>query len=124
MSQNKSAAVKVAKEATLDATREVNLSTGVRAKLRPVATTLIDEVASRIKDPEVPMWHNPDKDRDEPNPNDPKYIAAKEEADRQRGIAVIDAVVMFGVELLDGVPDDGWLGKLQYLETAGPGVSL
>jgi len=65
------------------------------------------------------MWHNPDKDRDEPNPNDPKYIAAKQEADRQRGIAAIDAVVMFGVELLDGVPDDGWLGKLRYLEKRG-----
>ena len=98
----------------------ITLENGVRIRILPVSATLIDEVTSRIEDPEVPMWKNPDKDRDEPNPNDPKYIKALRDADRRRGVASMDAMVMFGVELVDGVPEvDGWLKKLQALEHLG-----
>jgi hypothetical protein len=95
----------------------VTLSTGVRARIRPVAATLLEEVSARIPEPEVPIWHNPDKDRDEPNPSHPQYIAAQARANRERGLAAIDAMVMFGVELVDGLPEnDGWLEKLKFLE--------
>lgn len=98
----------------------VTLSTGVRAYLRPVAASLIDEVTARIRDPEVPTWHNPEKDRDEPNPSDPAYQRGLEDANRQRGVAAIDALVMFGIDLADGLPEDGgWLTKLRYLEKRG-----
>jgi len=98
----------------------VTLSTGVRARIVPVAATLLEEVAARIPAPEVPVWHNPDKDRDEPNPLHPRYIEAEAKANRDRGLAAIDAMVMFGVELVDGLPDDdGWLDKLKFLEKKG-----
>jgi hypothetical protein len=75
------------------------LSTGIKAKLGPVSASLIDEVTAKVKDPPVPMWHNEEKGRDEPNPGDPAYIEA-----------------LSGVDLVDGVPeDDGWLVKLQFL---------
>lgn len=120
MSNNK--AVEVAKEIASqnnsDGTR--TLSTGVRVRIHPVSTALLDEVANRIKDPDVPMWHNEDKGRDEPNPNDPTYNRQLADANRQRGVAVMDAMVMFGVELVDGVPEtDEWLTKLRYLEKRG-----
>jgi len=110
----------VAKERGGQVDQPVTLSTGVRAYVRPVAASLIDEVTARIRDPDVPTWHNPDKDRDEPNPNDPAYLRGLEDANRQRGIAAIDALVMFGVDLVDGLPeDDSWLAKLRYLEKRG-----
>lgn len=98
----------------------VVLSTGVRARLKGVAASLVDEVTQRIEDPPIPVWHNPTKDRDEPNPGDPIYLQAVAKVQRQRGLASIDALVMFGVELVDGLPsDDGWIARLKFLEKLG-----
>lgn len=94
----------------------IKLEDGRRAKLLPVSSTLIDAVTNQIKDPPVPMWHNDDKDRDEPNPSDPDYIAELNEASRKRGLAALDALAMFGIELLDGIPEDRtWIKKLKML---------
>jgi len=118
---SKSKAVEVAKEiATETGSETVTTKSGVRVRLLPVSTTLIEEVSSRIEDPPVPMWHNEQKGRDEPNPNDPVYVRLMEKANRDRGVAVMDAMCMFGVELIDGVPeDDGWLKKLLFMQKRG-----
>lgn len=110
-------AVDVAKEqAILGAGDNVRtLATGVRARLRPVAASLIDEVTIRVPDPVVPMWHNEEKDRDEPNPTDPAYLKDLETMARQRGLAGLDAMIMFGVELVEAIPDDGWERRLKFL---------
>jgi hypothetical protein len=87
-------------------------------KAIPVA--IISDVTNRIPEPNVPVWHNPEMDRDEENPNDPAYLRAKEEVDRKRGEAMIDATVMFGIGLPDGVPPtDKWLPKLKFMEKLG-----
>jgi len=98
-----------------NASGDTVLSTGVRAKLTPVSAALIDEVTSRIHNPVVPTWHNPDTGRDDPNPLHPDYIAALGEANRKRGMAALDAVIMFGVGLVESVPDTGWEKKLKRL---------
>ena len=90
-------------------------SSGVRAKLTPVSAALIDEVTSRIPNPNVPTWHNPDTGRDDPNPLHPDYVAALGEANRRRGMAALDAIIMFGVGLVEPVPDTGWEKKLKRL---------
>ena len=95
------------------------LSTGYKVYLKPVAASLVDEVVGQIVDPDVPIWFNENKGREEPNPGDPTYLSEMKQADRKRGIAAIDAMVMFGVELIGGVPDDGWDKKLLYLEKRG-----
>jgi len=116
----KRAAVDVAKSVKkVDASKEYMLATGYRVHLKPVAASLVDEVVGRIEEPQVPMWMNEDKGREEPNPAHPDYLKAVKETDRARGIAVIDAMVMFGIELIDGLPDDGWIEKLRYLEKRG-----
>ena len=98
----------------------VYLSDGNKARVLPVPAALIDEVSNRIPEPPVPMWHNQDAGRDEPNPDDPAYLAALRDMNRKRGIAAIDAMVMFGVELVDGLPqDEAWLKKLRMLERLG-----
>lgn len=120
MEVTKSPAVQVKKDRNRPETSEVVLSTGYRARVSPVSASLIDDVTSLIKDPDVPIYHNEDKDRDEPNPGDPTYIRALADADKKRGNAAMDALILFGVELLDPLPKDGkWLKKLLYLQKRG-----
>lgn len=98
----------------------ITLDNGVRVKVHAVPAALIDDVTRNIPTPDVPVWHNAEMERDEPNPNDPAYQKALAEADRLRATAMIDACVIFGIELLDGVPDgDGWLTNLKFLEKRG-----
>jgi hypothetical protein len=114
----KEAAVVVAEKVRPEKERTdiITLSTGVRAKLVPVSASLIDEVTAQVKNPLPPMWMNEQKGREEPNPSDPEYLQKLEDTERERGVKAMDALVMFGVELVDGVPeDDVWLSKLQFL---------
>lgn len=117
----KTAAVQVAKERDKKSLNgHVTLSTGVKGKIVPVATALLQRVSNKVPLPEVPTWENPDKGRQEPNPNDPKYRRELEEASRARGEAYLDALIMFGLELPDGVPDGNeWIKKLHYMERLG-----
>lgn len=118
--QDTAPVVEVAKErlqSNSGSERIVELPYGVRAKLIPVPASLIDEVTNRIKEPDVPMWRNEDKGRDEPNPDDPTYIKEVAESNRERGLAALDAMAMFGLELIDGLPEDEtWIKKLKYME--------
>ena len=94
----------------------VTLDTGVRVKIHPVSASLIADVTARIEDPEVPIWENQKKGRREPNPMDPAYLRACERVDQARGQAAMDAMAMFGVELVDGVPEDnGWVKRLELI---------
>lgn len=96
----------------------------VEIELRPVAAALIEEVNARIKDPKVPMYHDEDAGKDLPNPADPDYLEAVADARNRRGRAALDALIMFGIELKSGMPDDDeWLQKLRFLERRG-GLSL
>jgi hypothetical protein len=105
---------------TNHANREIVLATGDKAMLSPVSASIIDAVTSRIQDPKPPMWHNSDKDVDEPNYSHPDYVQAIEDTNRRRGMAALDAMVMFGVELVDGLPEnDKWLKKLQLMVRHG-----
>lgn len=99
---------------------EVTLSTGVRVRLHPVSSSLVEEMKAAIPMPPVPVVYIEAKDREEENPNDPRYIDAVEEVNRKRGDAILDALLIFGVELLDGLPEDKvWLKQLRLLERRG-----
>ena len=98
----------------------VTLSTGVRARLVPVSINLVRDAAMRVPDPEVPKFLNEEKGREEENPNDPAYLKAVAEAAEKRATAGMDAAILFGVELADGLPEnDGWLRKLKFMERRG-----
>lgn len=93
------------------------LPTGEKVRLLPVSAALIQEVTSQVEEPKPPMWRNPDTGEEEPNFNHPEYAKAVEDAGRLRGMAVIDATVMFGVELVDGLPNpDKFIGQLRWME--------
>lgn len=95
----------------------VELSTGVRVRLHPVSSHLVDDLKQAVEDPPVPMVFIEAKGREEENPTDPQYLADVERANQKRGEAVLDAVYLFGIELVDGLPeDDVWLKRLRWLE--------
>ncbi len=93
---------------------------GYIIKVKAIPVAIISDVTSRIPDPPIPVWHNQEMDRDEQNPNDPNYLSAKADVDTRRGQAMIDATVMFGIDLPNGVPPtETWLPKLKFLEKRG-----
>lgn len=120
-------ATAVAKQQSKAERDPVQLSTGYWVRIRPVSASLIDGAQAMIEDPPVPMVYIEAKGRDEPNPSDPAYLRALERTDTRRVIAATDAMILFGIELVDGpdgnpvgVPEDGeWLQKLRLLEKHG-----
>lgn len=116
---NKAPAVKVAHQQKNNLPNDgiITLSTGDKARVVPVAANLIQKVRSQIKPPPVPMWYDENKGKDVENPNSPDYVQALKDLEQERGLAVVDALILFGVELLDGVPEDkSWLKKLALLK--------
>lgn len=95
------------------------LSTGIRVRIVPVAAHLIDDAMFEIKDPPVPR-QDLGKGREEPNPLDPEYKRALADAEHARGVAASDTLILMGVQLIDGMPeDDDWLKQLKFLEKLG-----
>jgi hypothetical protein len=119
MTKKKSVAVDVAVEQEHSLVDEVVvLSTGIRARIVPVAATLIDEIGARIPDPPIPTQNIDGKEHE--NPMHPEYRQALRDARNARTTATLDAFVMFGVDLVDGVPeDDGWVEKIRFMEKRG-----
>lgn len=92
------------------------LSTGVRVRVKPVPPALVNDVMLRVKVPQVPEVWDAKKGKAWPNPLDPGYIAALAQYEQERGSAALDAVAMFGLELVDGMPEDNtWVLKLGLL---------
>lgn len=113
-------AIETARELADDTQDNIWEVSGYTIKVIPIPVAIISDVTDRIPEPDIPVWHNPEYDRDEQNPNDPAYLKAKEEVDRKRGEAMIDATVMFGIELPKGVPPtEEWLPKLKFMEKRG-----
>lgn len=120
---DKPAAVQVAHERETDEARgaaRVVERYGVRARLVPVPEGVIEDVERRIPDPTVPIILIEEEGTEHENPNDPAYLKALEDAQHQRGVAIIEALCLFGVELLEGLPeDDKWRRQLEYYAKRG-----
>jgi len=100
--------------------RVVMLSTGVKAILKPVSASLLQDVMSRIVDPPVPWVMDEAKGRKAEDPFDKEYLAKCAENQQLRARASMDAMAMFGIELIDGLPEDTkWLDRLQQFERLG-----
>lgn len=98
----------------------VTLSTGVRVRLQPVSSILIEECRASIEPPEPPTIWIEEKQRFEENPNDPVYLAALRRHEVDVARATIDALILFGVELVDPLPDmTEIIKKLRLLEKGG-----
>ena len=99
---------------------------GYRVRYKPVTQGLIQKAIASIKDPDPPIWENPDKDgRKEPNPNDPEYLRTVRQNEEDRVNAITDVMVIFGCELLDDIPPlEEWLPQIQYLSKRNKNFNL
>lgn len=88
---------------------------GVTIRIVNVPSSIIQDAITRLKPPDVPLWHNPDKDRDEPNPADPSYLQALEDFQQEKARVANDAMIMFGAEIVEGFPpeDNRWRRSLE-----------
>lgn len=121
MSENKLRGVAAVRgKNKLNLNSEIVLGSGVKVKIIPVQAFLTQEAASSIPMPKPPLWNNPDKGRTEPNPFDPDYLQAVEKAQEEQTQAIMDTIIMFGVQLVDPVPPtDGWLPQLRLMNKLG-----
>jgi hypothetical protein len=115
MSDSDQAVIQTAKDKPVESDIHT-LDSGVRVRIHSVAPSLVNEVMLRIPQPEVPMVWSDRQGKEIPNPLAPSYISAIERYELERGKAALDAAVMFGFELVDGLPEDGrWIKKLKML---------
>ena len=92
------------------------LDSGVRVRVKQVPPGLLQDILSHLDEPVPPMWYDEDKGREEPNPNHPEYIKAVKEYQEAQSSATIDAIALFGLELVDGLPEDrSWVNKLKIM---------
>jgi len=94
---------------------------GHRVRFEQVPLAILEEITDRFPDPKPPLVIIEGKENEdgtpykERNPNDPDYAVQVQENSRKRGLAMMDAMVIMGVELLDKVPaDEKWMPKLLF----------
>lgn len=98
----------------------VILPDGTKIGISPVSAALVEAVMGKIKDPDVPTVIDEESGREISNPGHPAYLAELRDVTRRRTQATIDAFVMFGINLPEGLPEDEkWLANLKYLERLG-----
>lgn len=118
---NKNSAVAAAKAQDT----ERALRSGIRVRVSRVSQLLIDEAVNEVPAPAVPYFHDEEKGYDIPNPNDPRYLAELDRYERAQLQATFDAILIWGVELVDEMPPiDTWLPKLQFFARRNPSVDL
>ena len=100
----------------------IRLSTGVVLTPKKVSPFLFQEVSNKFKYPPVPKVFDENKDREIENPMHPAYLAACEEVDLNRSMAMIDGTIALGTTLVsipEGFPtpdDEDWLDDLEGIE--------
>lgn len=100
---------------------EVTLSNGVKLKLRPVPPLAIREAVIRVPEPPVPMVYIADREREEPNPNDPDYLAAMNMRQLDQVAAMTNVMLLLGTsplyvpEGMSTAEDDDWCDTMEFL---------
>jgi hypothetical protein len=117
---NENPAVELAKEkaGSPDESRIITLTCGLKAKIIPVASSVIGIVSASVPDPEVPTQEI--DGRKVENPMHPAYEQALERAEETRVERVNDALINLGLELIDEIPpDEEWMPKLNLMVKMG-----
>ncbi len=87
----------------------VELSNGITFRVSPVPQTAFVDLRNSFPEPAPPIFHNPDTGRDEPNMNDPRYLAKHADWEVALSVGMIDIQLIFGAEV-EHVPD----GMIKY----------
>lgn len=117
----RAAAEAVAEEAERhNVPKTVTLSNGIVLKIKAVPPFLVRAAVTRLERPKIPVFHNEEKGRTEPNPGDPAYLDALEEYEAQSTEVGTNVLLVAGTEV-DSVPegcytleDGGWKEMAEY----------
>lgn len=120
-------AADVAEEAEQGPPSEVELSSGVRLKVRAVSPTLIRKAASRLPRPKppvvrIPMGEDGQDVREEENPDHPDYLAALQQWSIDTYMLGADVMLLGGTEVLyvpEGMhrpEDDDWIELAEFFD--------
>jgi hypothetical protein len=99
----------------------IRLSTGVILTAKKISGFLMQEVVRQFPKPKPPMWHNEEMGREEPNPDNPKYVEELSEREANIGLAMIDLFIIAGSEYkshprsIPGPDDSSWVDDLQAI---------
>lgn len=105
------------------------LSNGVVIKLKPVPILLLQQASQSVPRPKVPIVMNPNKDREEENPNHPDYLEAirQYQADSER--AILNTLLLLGTSVesvpdgFSGPDDSEWIERLEMLDEINPAAA-
>lgn len=112
------AAAKAKKNASKKSNKNAVRSTvdGIKYKLHPVAANVLRDAQMQIKDARIRTFKNPTTGKEEENPAHPEYIMDEKEVQEKRIKASMNALVLFGLELIDPIPsDNNWLKKILFI---------
>jgi hypothetical protein len=104
---------------------EVTLPNGVKLKLSKSPPFALQQAVANLDPPKIPIWKSP-KGRDEENPNDPDYVKALLHYQGQTGQAALNALLLFGVEVIfvpkgmQRIEDTTWSEELAFLDMPVP----
>jgi len=91
-------------------------STGVKVRFKPMSSMIVQRAQEAVPMPPVFQQAVPGPNnsvRIVDNPNHQDYVDRKREAEASRGIKAIEAMILFSVELVNGLPKDNtWLDDL------------
>lgn len=99
----------------------VTLSSGVVLRVRAVSTSLFADLMAEMEPPKPPVVYIESKGREEENPDDPDYLAAKQAHQARVAKAMSDAVIVLGTELeslpagFPGPGDPTWNAQMRAL---------
>ncbi len=117
VSPTKAAAdTKKARKAKKAARNKITVTpSGYRVKLVSVAANVIREAQARIPDAITRTYTNATDGKEYENPAHPEYIAEVKIVEEERTKAAMSVMVLFGMELLEPIPDDNeWLEKCRF----------
>lgn len=81
-------------------TWESTAKPGLIFKLKKFPNMVIRDVVLKLPEPKIPTWFSPDKDREEPNPEDPKYKDEVREYNYKIAMTAINISLVLGTELV------------------------
>jgi len=122
LASNEAVAVKKQLDKTENQDGVITLTSGVKVKLHPVGTYVMREAHMKIRKPLVPHAPHPndpnDKTKSIENPNDPAYQDALVDYDNEIERVSVDALCLFGIEIVDGYPveDTRWFKNLKTMK--------
>jgi hypothetical protein len=106
-------------ESKATASDVITLSSGVVLKRKKFSVLRISTLQEQFRYPEIPEIWDDERKRSIRNPDHPSYKRMKEEVDYKRGLAVTDAVIVFGTEVqfipavMPKPEEDSWIEELE-----------